>query len=117
MKNLINNVVNAIRKQIFRKPAATTVDYSNPYTFRVAGITTYGGDSDGRYVKAVDALGLRVAGFKRHYCHSAYATYEDAAVHARDYSRIGELYAVVENEIIVGVYCNGVIVAGYAYRN
>ena len=97
----------------FRKPVAATVT-ADPFTFRVAAILCYGGDSDGRYVKAEP--GLRVAGFKRHYAHSVYSSYEQAANHARNYSRTGELYAVTDNEIIVAIFCDGCIVAGYAYR-
>ncbi len=96
----------------FRKPAPVVA--VDPYTFRVAAIMTYGGDSDGRYVKAEP--GLRVAGFKRHYAHSAYSSYDAAATHAREYSRIGELYAVTDDEVIVAIFCDGYIVAGYAYR-
>jgi hypothetical protein len=107
--NFITNLI----ARVLRKPVAATV-IADPYTFRVAGITTYGEDSDGRYVKAEP--GMRVTGFKRHYAHNAYSAYEHAATHARDYSRIGELYAVTDNEVIVAIFCDGCIVAGYAYR-
>ena len=97
--------------------ATATDEYSKPFTFRVAAILATGGDENGRYTKATDALGMRVAGFKRYYTHSAFSSYEQAASHAKNYSQTGELYAVTDDEIIVGVYCNGVIVAGFAYRN
>ena len=91
----------------FRKPVTPATVEIDPFTFRVAGITCYG-DLDGRYVRA--EVGMVVDGFKRHYAHSIYSSAEQAATHALNYSRVGELYAVTDSGVIVAMYCDGYLI-------
>ena len=106
---VLNSLINRLHKPIVAKPA-----YIDPFTFRVAKVKLYGSDADGRFIKM--EVGMPVDSFKLYYAHSGYSSYEQAAVHARNYSRIGELYAVTDDGIVVGIYCDGCIIAGYAYR-
>jgi hypothetical protein len=106
--SIINNVVNAI-SNLVRKPAVVaTPAYINPYTFRVAAITTYG-DLDGRYVKM--EIGMPVDGFKRWYSCNMYDNAVSAANNAREFSRCDTLYAVTNDGIIVATFYQGYCVS------